>query len=183
MTPFARQRIENTRRALAGDPVAFGEILREHDADLRAMVWTIIGSRIDLDDVMQLSYERAFRSIASFEGRSSIKTWLHAICRRVAIDQLRYEGRRRHEGSDAMERLASSSSPATTVMAQIELEETFALLDESQRTALVLTACLGYTNADAAEIMNIPEGTIASKVHRARNKLVHARTKLATDSQ
>lgn len=83
-------------RARQGEAVAFGQLARLYDRDLRNVVWSVVRKPNLIDDVMQNSYERAFRKIRSFDGRSSMKTWLSTICLRTAIDYIRYEGRRRH---------------------------------------------------------------------------------------
>lgn len=175
-------------QARAGDAAAFGQLIRRWDNDLRGVVWSVVRSATHTDDVMQQSYEKAFRSIGSFDGRSSMKTWLHSICYRTAIDHVRYEGRRRHRDIDdlgdaggsvrdvdggwpAMATVPNAEAPDDRVIASIELSEVLDQLDADQRVVLMLTAGLGYSFEETAEIVGMKRGTVASKAGRARKLL------------
>jgi len=165
------------RRARQGDAAAFGALIETFDHDLRGVVWSIVRSDHATDDVMQAAYEKAFRAIRNFDGRSSLKTWLHRIAYRAAIDHLRYEGRRRHADIDDLTesgpfaRLASTPSSAGDVDDRLEVEALLADLDPDQRALVMMTLGLGYTYDEAAEITDVNRGTVASKVSRAREKL------------
>jgi len=120
---------------------------------------------------MQSAYEKAFGALSSFDGRSSLKTWLHSICYRAAIDYVRYEGRRRHSDVADYRGLSATADSADQAVARVDLDRAFAKLDEDERAMLMLTAGLGHTFDDAARIVGIPRGTVASKVGRARARL------------
>lgn len=158
-------------RARSGDAAAFGQLIREWDRDLRGVVWSVVGSAHATDDVMQTSYEKAFRSIARFDGRASLKTWLHTICLRSAIDYTRYESKRRHD--DVADLVSPPASPDVSqqVIASAELDHAFASLGEVERLLIMLTAGLGYSFDETATIVGLPRGTVASKVGRARAQL------------
>ena len=160
-----------TRQALDGSATAFGQLIRHYDRDLRGVVWSVVRNAQDTDDVMQSAYEKAFRSLSTFGGRSSLKTWLHSICYRAAVDFVRYEGRRRHADVDTMIDLAGGSTPADAVVARSEVDAAFAVLDQDQRAVLMLTAGLGYTFDDVAEITGMNRGTVASRASRARKRV------------
>lgn len=162
---------EREARARQGDVAAFGELIREWDHDLRGVVWSIVRSAPDTDDIMQAAYEKAFRGIADFRGAASMKTWLHSICYRCAIDHLRYEGRRIHESDAVLRTRAASESTSDAAISRSELATTLAGLDPGQRALLMLVAGLGYTFDEAATITNLPRGTVASRVGRARKAL------------
>lgn len=159
------------RRAIAGDAAAFGSLLRLWDRDLRGVAWSVVGSR-HLDDVMQDAYERAFRKIGSFAGRSSMKTWLHTIVYRTAIDTGRYEARRRHDDvDDASIPAPLAASASRSALGRMEIDAMLAQLPTDQRTALMLTVGLGYSYDEAAVITGESRGTIASRANRARARL------------
>lgn len=146
-------------------------LIREWDRDLRGVVWTVVRSAHETDDVMQASYEKAFRSIDRFDGRASMKSWLHTICLRAAIDHVRYEGRRRHDDVTALVAPSASPDAAGAALAAVELDRAFESLDGTQRLLLMLTAGLGYGFDEVATIVGMPRGTVASKVSRARQQL------------
>lgn len=163
-------------RARQGEAAAFGALIRVFDRDLRGLVWSIVQSSDTTDDVMQTAYEKAFRSIRTFDGRSALKTWLHSICYRAAIDHVRYENRRRHDDVDAVEQgvfgqLIASSDGVENVNDRLDLDARLATLDPEVRALLMLTIGMGYSFDETAEIVGIKRGTVASKVSRARTRL------------
>jgi RNA polymerase sigma-70 factor, ECF subfamily len=159
------------QRACAGEAAAFGALIREYDDDLRGVVWSVVRTAHATDDVMQAAYEKAFRSIRSFDQRSALKTWLYSICYHAALDHVRYEKRRRHDDLDNIVELPSRVSVAATVEQRVELAEVLAGLDPEQRALLMLTAGCGYSFDETADIVGMRRGTVASKVSRARNKI------------
>ncbi len=171
------------RRACRGDVVAFGEVIRGYDRDLRAVVWAIVRSGPDTDDVMQVAYEKAFRSVGSFQRRSSLKSWLHAICYRCAIDHVRSARRREHHPlpSDGAE--LGVVGGGTLVEAvdktadRVDLARAFDRLDVDQRVALMLTTGLGYSFDEAAAITGARRGTVASRASRACRRLEQEMTR------
>ena len=158
-------------RACSGDPEAFGLLARRYDRDLRGTVWSVVQSTQEAEDVMQTAYERAFRSIGAFNRESSLKTWLHSICYRTAIDHLRYESRRRHPPIDKLASQADVLATDETAFDRMEVTQALARLDPDQRAVLMLTAGLGYSFDEAAAITGLRRGTVASKAARARRKL------------
>jgi len=159
-------------RAGRGDAAAFGALIRRFDPDLRGVAWSVCRSANATDDIMQAAYEKAFRSINRFGHRSSMKTWLHSIVYRTALDHLRYEGHRRHQELEVVDQLnPGADSTAGRAMANVEVADAMDQLEPEQRAALMLTAGLGYSFDDAADIAGVSRGTIASRVSRGRAKL------------
>ncbi len=158
-------------RAVQGDVAAFGQLIRQFDRQLRSVVWSVVGRQLSVDDVMQAAYEKAFISLGSFNQRSSMKTWLHTICYRTALDQLRYEKQRRHEDIDAISNDADGFSTSDAALNAIELERLFSGLSPDHRVLMMLTAGLGFTVDETSEILGVSRGTAASRISRARAKL------------
>lgn len=168
-----------TRWAFAardGDPVAEAAFVRETQAEL----WRYTAALIDpeaADDLVQETYLRAFRALPSFEGRSSARTWLISIARRVCADHLRALGRRRRleaalraVAAADPRRAATSPDPAGGVGAQDLLDR----LAPERRAAFVLTQVLGLSYEEAAAVEGVAIGTVRSRVARARDTLVAA---------
>ena len=170
--PFDSSDLE--RRARSGDPGAFGSLIRAWDHDLRGVAWSVVRSDTATDDVMQDAYERAFRSLDRFDGRATMKTWLHSIVYRTAIDHLRYEGRRRHDDVEDLRPVAGTDARAAPEATAIGRQELATVLEDctpDQRAMLMLTAGLGYSFDETAEILGENRGTVASRVSRARSRL------------
>ncbi|MEM8924960.1 MAG: RNA polymerase sigma factor [Actinomycetota bacterium] len=156
------------------DAASFVAALREHDDYLRGLVQAVVRDRDAVDDVMQAAYERAYRALDGFDGRSALRTWLHTICYRTAVDHIRYESSRPADSLDA----AVSPPPSATrasisgeIMVDLEAIDLLARLDPEQRMLLYLTAGLGHSYDDVAELVGMQRGTVASKVSRAKERL------------
>lgn len=158
-------------RACEGDPASFGELIRLWDADLRGVAWSVCRSASDTDDIMQRTWEKAFRSIDSFDGRSKLKTWVWSICRRTALDHIRYEGRRKHDPESAMRQWEAHENTSRDAADRMELSAVLDSLDPETRSLLMMTAGLGLSVDEAAEIAELPRGTAASRIRRARARL------------
>lgn len=158
-----------------GDVEAFTALVRRHDDDLRALVWSVVRDRWLMDDVLQAAYEKAFRGLSSFRGDSSVRTWLHRICYTTAIDALRHEARRRHEVLEAAEAdptvVLAVLDVAEGASRRIDLARAWATLPPDQRAALTLVAVHGMTYDEAADVCGTRAGTVASRVSRARGRL------------
>ncbi len=154
------------------DARSFGEFIRTHDKQLRGVAWSVVRDQHQTDDVMQAAYEKAFRALPEFDGRSAMSTWLHSIVYRTALDHLRYEGRRRHDDVDELRNVGTAGDAAASGgVGRVELEAVMSQLGPEDRTALMLVAGWGYSYDEAAEILGEARGTVASRVSRARGRL------------
>jgi RNA polymerase sigma-70 factor, ECF subfamily len=159
--------------AAGGDPLAAAALVRATQPD----VWRLcaaLGDRDSADDLTQETYLRAFGSLHRFENRSSVRTWLLSIARRVCADALRSRRRRRLTlvRDDADLESLSRHRGADPVAEGATVADLLARLDVDRREAFVLTQLLGLPYAEAAEVAGCPVGTIRSRVARARADLV-----------
>jgi RNA polymerase sigma-70 factor (ECF subfamily) len=159
-----------------GDPDAAAAFVRATQRQLRRFLHHLAGPA-DLDDLTQETYLRALRSLPGFAGRSSARTWLYTIARRVVIDHVRAAVvRPRQARVDDWQ----GAADAATVGDRPRFEEDLALRDlldalsPERREAFVATQLLGLSYAEAAEVCDCPVGTIRSRVARAREDLVTA---------
>jgi RNA polymerase sigma-70 factor (ECF subfamily) len=169
--------------AAAGDPLAAAALVRATQSD----VWRLcaaLGDRQSADDLTQETYLRAFGSLHRFEGRSSVRTWLLSIARRVCADAVRSRRRRRltlvSDPAD-LEALTTATG-ADRVAEGAAVADLLSRLDADRREAFVLTQLLGLPYAEAAEVAGCPVGTIRSRVARARADLVDSLADGAADT-
>jgi RNA polymerase sigma-70 factor (ECF subfamily) len=159
-----------------GDADAMTEFIRATQRDVMRFLAPLT-TAADVEDLTQETYLRALRSLGDFAGRSSARTWLFAIARRVAADHVRAATRR--------PRVASvpdwqASADAVDAAGTTRFDEHYALTDllaaltGERREAFVATQVLGLSYAEAAEVCDCPVGTIRSRVARAREDLVAA---------
>ncbi|MGN9764821.1 sigma-70 family RNA polymerase sigma factor [Micromonospora sp. SD12] len=166
---------ELTAWALAagrGDRSAATCLVQATQQQVRRFLAALVSPR-EADDLTQETFLRAVRSLPSYAGRSSTRTWLLAIARRVAADHVRTLTSRPRtvpmpDGYDAPDPAHSGFDR------QVVLERLVAALPRDRREAFVATQVLGLSYAEAAEVCGCPVGTIRSRVARAREDLVAA---------
>lgn len=146
-----------SRRAAAGDALAFRLLVEKHEAPLRAFLTHMAGPTI-ADDIAQDAFLKAWRNAGQFDGRSAYRTWLTRIAWRCRIDQLRRE--------KAVE--ADAAPQPGCGAEQAEVRDMLARLSDSERAALVLCDGHGWTHVEAAELLGLPLGTLKSTAARAR---------------
>lgn len=180
--------LELARCCSAGDVDAVRHLVTTNNQRLFRTAWSILKSRHEAEDVLQSSYGKAFAAIDSFEGRSSLTTWLTRITINEALGRRRTMERQRRrlqsEGVEVLEhyrdQLAKGSetpSPeAEAARDQLRsmLERAVSDLPENFRTVFVLHEIEGVSVEDAAEVLGIPTGTVKTRLMRARRKLQQA---------
>jgi len=152
--------------AREGDGVAIGELVRL----TQPAVWSVcqaLGSRGEVEDLVQDTYLRALAGLDRYRGDAPVRVWLLSIARRVCADHVRSRQRRRR----LADRLARHA-PTGTVPGPEVVDDLLALIDADRREAFVLTQMVGLSYEDAAAVVGCPIGTIRSRVARARADLV-----------
>ncbi len=157
-----------------GDRVAIERFIKATERD----VWRTVAYLADpgvADDLTQETFLRALGSLPRFSGRSSARTWLLSIARRVVVDQIRRnQSRPRISYTVDLERVLDARRSPARFEDVIEIRMLLDGLDTDRRDALVLTQVLGLSYAEAAEVCGCPVGTIRSRVARARDDLLDA---------
>lgn len=171
--------------ARGGDREAFGRLVRRHHRRVYAAALHILGNHSDADDVAQESFVRAYRGLASFDGRADFSTWLYRITVNTALNALR-GGKRgdalasksgveaAHVGGRPEALGANASDPAQKAQQAAEVERVFSAIAElspSLRVTLILATVEDLPHKQIAEILEIPEGTVAWRVNEARRLL------------
>jgi RNA polymerase sigma-70 factor, ECF subfamily len=163
---------------VSGDPEAFGVLFSRHRDRLWAVAVRTLGDPDDAADALQDAMISAFRRAGSFRGESAVTTWLHRIVVNACLDLLRRRAARPATSGlapGAMDMLAfAGPGPATAPDSDAALDVTAALatLPPDQRAALVLVDMLGYSVADAAQVLGTSEGTVKSRCSRGRARLL-----------
>lgn len=165
-------------RHVAGDPDAFGELVRRHRDRLWAVALRTLGDREEAADAVQDALVSAFRAAHTFRGQSAVTTWLHRITVNACLDRVRKAAVRRTSPVDDADRLdqllephESAEAPAERQDLHREVIAALAALPAEQRAALVLVDMQGYPVAEAARILDVPTGTVKSRCARGRARL------------
>ncbi|HEX2052012.1 MAG TPA: RNA polymerase sigma factor [Actinomycetota bacterium] len=157
--------------ARAGDPAAFETIVRTYQVDVWRFCAHLLRDDDAAADVAQEAFVRAYRFLRRYRGDSKFSTWLFSVVRNCALDELRRSARRRRTG-DLLG--AQPARRATDHTVGVEVREAVVALPLPLRECVVLVDVFGLPYRDAAALAGVPEGTVKSRVHRARELLADA---------
>jgi RNA polymerase sigma-70 factor, ECF subfamily len=158
--------------ARAGDADAFMAIYDAYESRLRGLAFRTLGDPGLIDDAMQEIAVKAFLGLPHFRGESAIGTWLFQITYRTCLNLQR--GRGRVVPLPDLDMLAddAASDPAESVLLRIELAAALGSLTAAQRAVVFLVLEEGLDHQTAARVLDVPPGTIASRLSAARASLV-----------
>lgn len=151
------------------DADAFVALLGDYDLRHRRLAFRLLGDRDRMDDVLQEAYTRAFRALPRFRGGAAIGTWLYRIVYNACLDELRRSGARKEVSLDEWRERGSDRSEG--VEQRLDLEAALAALPVELRAVVLLVDADELSYDDAAEVLGIPAGTVASRLSRARDTL------------
>jgi RNA polymerase sigma-70 factor (ECF subfamily) len=166
---------------LQGDTAAFGVLVRRYQERLYNTVYRLVGNAEDSYDVVQEAFLSAFQSLNGFKGDSLFFTWLYRIAVNTAISQKRKQravvsidgGRRGEPGVEPAD--PSEMSRPDHALEQAEdgrrVQAALARLSPEHRAVLVMKDMEGQKYEIMAEVLQVPIGTIRSRLHRARLEL------------
>jgi RNA polymerase sigma-70 factor (ECF subfamily) len=164
-----------------GDKGAFNEIMRRYGSKMVNLAYRITGDRELAEDIGQETFLRAYRSAARYREISKFSTWLHTIAINLCRNELRRRKFRmfslegmaeRDEDSKVRVDIADEKSTPDREVERKELghliKSAIATLPEKFRTPLVLRDMQGLTYEEIGEMLGLPEGTVKSRINRAR---------------
>jgi len=159
--------------AQQGDRAALRQFVAETHHDV-ATLCRYLGDRDNSDDLAQETYERAISSLHRFRAEGPAKHWLLTIARRTCADATRKRVRRRRLNQQVVDITRDDAVEAPIDSFRPEWTELLDMLDPDRRAAFVVTQLNGLRYDEAAEVLDVPIGTIRSRVSRAREQLVEA---------
>ncbi len=171
----AQNDAELVQRCLAGDQVACARLVSTHARVAGTVIWRVVRRRELVEDLCQEAFLKVFRSLASFDGRARLSTWICSIAHRVALDELRRHGRTvQFAAEQDAEEQAENGDALDQVLAEEEVQRLHAALDtlpDRYRLPLAYAALreLGYE--DIAVMLGIPVGTVKTLVFRGKAML------------
>lgn len=183
---------DDLARARRGDRQAFAGLVRRYQRRVYAAALHILGNHGDADDVTQETFIRAYRGLSGFDGRADFFTWLYRITINTALNAMRSSKRGQalsdrsqveaeHGGGRPESLGVLERTPAEWALLSADLRrvmEAVASLSPPLRITLVMATVDDVPYKQIAEILEIPEGTVAWRVNEARRLL---RLKLSTD--
>jgi len=173
-------------RLKAGDSASFEILIREHGGYLMTITRRYLKSDADVQDSVQDTFLQAFRSIGQFEGRSSLKSWLHRVAINSALMKIRSQSRRQEDlvddtcslFDDQGKRIELESEIGQSVEDEAIGNETRAAvrkhidqLPELSRNLLLLRDIEGYCSEETADLLGVSVASVKTGLHRARKSL------------
>ena len=177
--------VELARLCAARDADATRHVITSNNQRMFRTAWSILKDRGEAEEAVQAAYLSAFAKIGTFEGRSSLSTWLTRIVINEALGRHRSQQRRRRnleeEGIVVLDayretfmRGSDVESPDAAIgREQIRklLEQAVAALPDTFRTVFVLREIEGLNNEETAEALGVPPATVKTRLFRARRRL------------
>jgi RNA polymerase sigma-70 factor, ECF subfamily len=173
---------EIIERVRHGDRDSFELVMRRYNQRIYRTVRAILKEEDETIDVMQEAYVSAYTHLADFSGRARFSTWLTRIAVHEALGRLRKRKRLEPlDDTDSEDMLMVSpvtgpENSASDSELRVLLEEAVDALPETFRTTFVLRSVEQLSVAETAEVLGIPEETVKTRHHRARERLQHALT-------
>jgi len=159
------------KRAQRGDRNAVDALLRENYDVVRAVCHRIIINTLDAEDATQIALMSIVRALPTFDGRSKFSTWVYRIATNAALDELRRIRRRDVPNDEATFEKVSVSDATNAVDAQMDVSAALAKIPEEFRVVLVLRHIADLDYEEIANILDVPVGTVRSRLSRGRAQL------------
>ena len=170
------------QQAAAGDTAAFETLVERYQQQVYHLALRMVNNEADAQDLAQEAFIRAWRSLGSFQFTSQFSTWLYRLTSNICIDFLRVQKRRKvvsltmlRDDEDSQWDLPDDDPlPEQQMIVREEheaLERAFAALDPEFRQILTLRIINGCSYQEISQILDIAEGTVKSRISRAREQL------------
>lgn len=148
-----------------GNLRAFESLYNQHAARMKSLAYHLLGNRPDSEDVVQETFLKVYRAARTFEGHSSLSTWIYRILLNCCYDTLRKR-----------QRLSESPAPAefrveSGLPLKVALERAIGLLGDRQRLVFLMFEVEGLKHSEIASILEVPEGTCRSWLFEAKSQL------------
>jgi RNA polymerase sigma-70 factor (ECF subfamily) len=164
----------------SGDPRAFQDLVERHLPSIRRLLYTLFnGQREEMEDAEQEIILSLFKGLKDFQFRSSFRTYFYRLARNRGIDCLRRKRSRERTLARIKPGLPNAEhlGPEQQALRREEIETLLGLfqsLPSRDRQLILMKDVDGFSIEEMAEILEVPAGTVKSRLHRAREKLLRA---------
>jgi len=166
--------LELVDRAKRGDQEGIRLLVERYERRVIGLAWGLLGNRSDAEDVAQEAFLRTFRSLGSFRGESSFRTWLFQIAINAARTFRRSREGRPEDSKGGARDFDTTPGPGSlerAIVARDRVRRALATLPTDLREAVVLRDVNGLDYREIAGALGIPMGTVESRIFRGRTRL------------
>ena len=168
--------VELATLAAAGDRQAYGELVRRHGSAVRGLLRRLGADSATADDLAQDAFMTGFEQVAVFRGEGPFGAWIKKIAARLYLKKVKREARLIFSDTIEPVETARVGDVSKDAASRIDLDEALKALSRGERLCVSLCYGADWSHGEAAEVLNIPIGTVKSHVKRGLDKL---RAKLA----
>lgn len=171
------------RRLRERDERAFRELIEGHRDRVYNITYRMLGNRAEAEDIAQEVFITVFKTIDSFREESKFSTWLYRVTVNHCKNRIKYLARRQDRNKDELDEMSGAVNGATLgspvraalpdralegIQMEEILREAIASLDDDHRTVVVLRDIEDMSIEEICAITELPDGTVKSRLHRAR---------------
>ncbi len=173
--------------ARQGEELAFREIVKRYESKIATVVIGMLGNGGEAEDVGQETFIRFYRSMSNFKGASSLATYLTRIAINLSINSLNkrkkeYQFRDPGKSGDHAVHVPDETLTPSRMDTQEQVQQAIRQLDPAFRSVVVLRMIEGYSTKETAELLELPLGTVLSRLARAQDKLKQMLTPIIQQS-
>jgi RNA polymerase sigma-70 factor (ECF subfamily) len=174
---------ELVKASISGDKDAFGEIVRSYRKMVAATVKGMLGDYVFAEDIGQEVFIKLYYALPDFRGEAKLSTYIQRIAVNMTLNELRKRKRVTslfsQKGDDEMYEMEIPETDAAERRDATEIvNKALMLLEPGFRIVVTMRLLQGYSTRETAEILEIPEGTVLSRLSRAQEQLRHILKKL-----
>jgi RNA polymerase sigma-70 factor (ECF subfamily) len=170
---------ELVAQAAAGSREAFDDLVRRHQVSIVSLARALTNGSADAEDLAQEVFIRVWRSLRGFRGESTFRTWLHRVAVNVIhshhgrVSRLRrmFQPAPAEPADDPIERAADRADIESEVVMRDAIDKALASLPEEMRVAVTLRDVQGLDYREIATVLDVPIGTVESRIFRGRQRL------------
>lgn len=157
---------------ISGDENTYRELIEKYRKPLFNLVYSMISNNDDATEIVQDVFVSFYIKRESFEGRSSIYTWLYRVSFNKAVDYIRKKERERKYRLKEYRNYEFQESDNDNSINKIILAESLAKLNDDFRIPLIMLSYENYSYSEIAEKLDLPINTVRTRIFRARKKLL-----------
>ena len=164
------------KRTKSGDTTAFRQLVRRHEQQIRATTIGLLGDIPEARDVAQEVFIRFYQSLDKFKEQARLSTYLSRIAINLSLNELKRQQKKKRrlvffQKEDHNLQIEDPSANTESIEMKDLLQKALQMLEPEFRAVLVLRLIEGYSVKETAEILQLPQGTIASRLARAQKKM------------
>lgn len=168
--------VELIERAKQGDNAAFRMLVNRHEHQVRSIVIGMLGKTVEADDVAQEVFIRFYRSLGDFRGEAALSTYLSRIAINLSLNEIK---RRENchmrlaffQGEHMRSEQADNCVDPERHDIRDSIQKALKTLEPDFRIIIILRLIEGYSVRETAEMLQLPQGTVASRLARAQEKM------------